>query len=202
MINPFTPARSRQAFTLTELLVVIGIIGILAALLMPLLGSMRERSNQTKCISNIRQLGVGIRLYAAEHRNEVPAYSVTAVPDDTGTPNATYWHQRVQGYVESKFGTTVTKPFICPSDATPYASAISYGLNYNLSGKRFVTIQTNPILLTEVSSITLKGDAADIKNLKYNHANGKSINVLFVDGSVQSMASVPGSATKPSLWIP
>lgn len=73
--------RKRDAFTLVELLVVIGIIAVLIGILMPALSKAREQSQRTKCLSNIRQLGIGLVMYAAEYRDSCPLGAViTSVP--------------------------------------------------------------------------------------------------------------------------
>lgn len=59
----------RRAFTLVELLVVIGIIAVLIAILMPVLSKARAAANKTKCLSNMRSLALAQTLYAAEQRN-------------------------------------------------------------------------------------------------------------------------------------
>jgi len=67
------PERCRQrAFTLIELLVTIAIIAILAALLFPGIGSVKEKTNAVKCVNNLRQIGVAITLYAADHEQKLP----------------------------------------------------------------------------------------------------------------------------------
>ena len=63
----------RRAFTLIELLVVITIIAVLAGLLFPVLGLVRQHSWQTAGVSNMRQVGAAFVLYAADHNFELPS---------------------------------------------------------------------------------------------------------------------------------
>ncbi len=68
--NPVLP--SEPAFTLIELLVVIAIVAILASLALPIMSAVRERADQTKCISNLRQLVAAATLAAGDNNGRYP----------------------------------------------------------------------------------------------------------------------------------
>ncbi|HEY0007964.1 MAG TPA: type II secretion system protein [Tepidisphaeraceae bacterium] len=71
MRHPF-PSRLRAAFTLVELLVVIGIIAMLIGVLLPALNRARASANIVKCLSNIRQLGMATTMYIGENKGRLP----------------------------------------------------------------------------------------------------------------------------------
>jgi prepilin-type N-terminal cleavage/methylation domain-containing protein len=130
-----TPFRKGNiAFTLIELLVVIAIIAILAALLVPAISNARKQMNDSKCVSNLRQLGVAICLYAGDHNGQFPGPSITNLSPSLNSSAKTYLIYFLQPYLGLPPATSTTyyaEILHCPSLDAP---AKAMGMNwYNLT---------------------------------------------------------------------
>jgi prepilin-type N-terminal cleavage/methylation domain-containing protein len=125
-------SRAAHGFTLIELLVVIAIIAILAAMLLPALAKAKEKANHTSCISNLKQVGLGMSLYIDDNDGFFPiAKSVTATGDDLN------WTKTLGPYLPQQ-GQTATakahKVFVCPSARYGTLSKDALSRTYSASG--------------------------------------------------------------------
>jgi prepilin-type N-terminal cleavage/methylation domain-containing protein/prepilin-type processing-associated H-X9-DG protein len=97
----------RRGFTLIELLVVITIIGILAGLLFPVVGQVRENAYRVQCVNNLRQIGLGIAQYYDDNGQTMPNNS------KSGPPTSPDCFRMLSNYLGN-----ATAMLYCPSDKT------------------------------------------------------------------------------------
>ena len=98
--------RKGRAFTLVELLVVIGLIAILISILLPVLGRVREKANAVKCMANLRTLGQALTMYTSQSRHYPGASAQYLYP---------IWHTRLRTVLGGNQGA-----FYCPSRPDEY----------------------------------------------------------------------------------
>ncbi len=123
-----TSHRFQAAFTLVELLVVIAIVAILAALLFPLVGSMRIKASSAVSVSNLRNIGIAIVTFAADNNGTLPGPTYAhCSPKYGATTNVLLWHLRdYLPYVNQPQNPTGDKRY-CPT--WDYPAARSDGKN-------------------------------------------------------------------------
>jgi prepilin-type N-terminal cleavage/methylation domain-containing protein len=120
-------SRSLLAFTLIELLVVIAIIAILAALLLPALGRAKAAALQTKCLSNLKQLNVGMKMYVDDNQDRTPGPDSVITTGAYGAPEAIWWWYKelvrpymgiqIQGFLDPPLPQSSNSiVFRCPKD--------------------------------------------------------------------------------------
>lgn len=152
--------KPKKGFTLVELLVVLAIIAILAAILFPVFATAREKARQSDCLSNIRQLGIGFSLYL---ENWDRAYPQSGCVDEMR--NGIGWvrvydHHQVevtQGslFVYVKNGAV----YFCRTDPLKEKNGLSYSMNRCLSLRHegILRFPSKTILLMEESERSALG---------------------------------------------
>ncbi|MCC6731162.1 MAG: DUF1559 domain-containing protein [Chthonomonadales bacterium] len=115
MTCPRKRARRMSAFTLSELLVVIEIIAILAAILFPVFAQAREKARGISCLSNTRQIGLALAMFAQDHEEYLPKAffnDEAQAGESWGNPWWFGWEQVIAPYIKSNM------LLHCPSDGT------------------------------------------------------------------------------------
>lgn len=193
-VSPLT----NRAFTLIELLTVIAIIGILAAILVPVVSRVRDSARSTQCLSNLRQLGMTTQLYVSDNRNMLMPLSYTFT--QSLWPylyNKTVTAQAVAVGPDwpAIFAGTV---FECPNMKNDTsATKRSYGIN-TLLGPGVANKATHGIrfsAIADVSKAALFGDSLASSGLSpignpstCNPRHNRKMNVAFADGHVAATA--------------
>jgi len=132
-----TPRVPRSiAFTLIELLVVIAIIAVLAALLLPTLARAKFQARTVQCVSNLKQVAIGFKLFATDHENGYPWH----VPPREGGTYGPLAGEGWRDYRAASNELASTQIVVCPGDrdtvmATGWSSGPQGFSNTSLRGK-------------------------------------------------------------------
>lgn len=209
----------QRAFSIIEVLTVITIVGILASILIPVMGSMRSSARTTQCTGNLRQLGAAFALYMEENNHYLPAVGNSLTTDPL------YWPVALHKYTGAPFPMdggqpheeTMNPVFSCPdwefvreNETFPnigYAYATSFegggpvwARKAPLSSLRDAS---RTILVAEHSHYYFHSKAADGGAL-LQETSGKGVlrhqtqsNYLFADGHVESLAPEQARAYFP-----
>src|SRR5690606_27489202 len=98
MYKPGSTRFRGHVFTLIELVVVVAILAILASMLLPAISKARERGRAIVCVSNMRQLGLGLISYSSDHDEALPQYYGASVNEISLERE---WFRLWKGYVGS-----------------------------------------------------------------------------------------------------
>ncbi len=213
----------RRGFTLIELLVVIAIIAILAAILFPVFARAREKARQASCQSNLKQIGLGLRMYAQDYdERNVPTVSSGNVVGGNGI----WWMILIQPYIKNvqllacpSYG---GDPGYCPNNGSPqcesgapspdiYRYRGGYGINNAANGWKdgtlvkpaeTVHVMDAACVINQPPPAWPMDNAGNLANT-LRHNNGGD--VLFFDGHVKfwklgDFGMIDGAGNWPGQW--
>jgi prepilin-type N-terminal cleavage/methylation domain-containing protein len=150
--------RENRAFTLVEMLVVIAIIAILAALLLPALLRGKQRALRVECIGNLKQIGTAFQIFAHDHHGRFPMEISTTeggsheyVDAGNNISGPFYFSYRHLQTLANEL--VVPRMLVCPAD-TARESAPSFGALQNSNVSYFVGVYSDP----DVPAAILAGD--------------------------------------------
>lgn len=217
MIQPHLSRFHRRGFTLIELLVVIAIIAILAAILFPVFARAREAARTTQCVSNMRNIGMAMAMYAQDN-DEIHVAPLKGAPGSDSLNNNPTWDRLIQPYIKNQ------GILACPSDA--YSRTVNtvfgrtkrsftmpgyLGWEWNNNNRQFDV----PLAKIEYPAATVSlferdncyGDTegwnwcsvGDGSN-EFAYRHNSRANVLYADGHVKSVKGDPSNPLVPARY--
>jgi prepilin-type N-terminal cleavage/methylation domain-containing protein/prepilin-type processing-associated H-X9-DG protein len=174
-----TRTSRKSAFTLIELLVVIAIIAILAAILFPVFAQAREKARQTSCLSNMKQVGLGMLMYVQDYDENYPRadYTLPTGPGPLNPAASTGFALRINHYKWQAWVYPYIKNsqvFFCPSrtrDEAAWAGngeikGNGYAMHLAVSGRPIVGGENPSFLGGTLAGIQAPADTMVLMELR------------------------------------
>lgn len=174
------------AFTLVEMLVVIAVLGVLAALLLPALSRGKEAARATACISNLRQIGLALQIYVDNHRNRLPVMRDREADTNSAPTNAL---PSVDVVLKTELGNL--NVLRCPSDRAGVfvQTGSSYSWNSLLNGEDADHLKVFGLNFSP-HAIPVFFDKEGFHAVR---GANKAVNYLYADGHIKNLLTIEGT---------
>ncbi|MDX1934732.1 MAG: DUF1559 domain-containing protein [Capsulimonadales bacterium] len=204
----------KKAFTLIELLVVIAIIAILAAILFPVFAQAREKARTISCLSNAKQMGTAMMMYAQDYdetlflyRNRIPNPFTGQAGVGTSSAPLTFWNQTLQPYIKSfdlfrcpsnTYGAWVnTEPTSTSAQFAGYGGQNSYSVNRYCFQPDSGAVGNSTGLGLKMAAVSAAADTLVILDGRYYNTSPRFTD----DAGTRVLSSVLiGDPTQQNLW--
>jgi len=182
-------SRTPGAFTLVELLVVIGTIALLMGITLPALSGARKSARRAVCAANLRQVGLAVQMYLSDHSNRLPNARFLPEPIAGGYQRRPL-NEILRRYLPWDDGET-SEVYACPGDRALYeVCGMSYAYEVWISGE--VVSDLTELWGANLSEIWLMYDGDDYRydltdgaKLVVPRFHGRKRNSLYADGHVE-----------------
>jgi prepilin-type N-terminal cleavage/methylation domain-containing protein/prepilin-type processing-associated H-X9-DG protein len=183
------PETRRAAFTLIELLVVIAVIGVLASLLLPVLGKVKEAGRSAACLSNLHQIGVALQLYVDANNNRLPVMRDRSADTNSAATNTL---PSVEVVLKTELGNT--NVLRCPSDRDHIfeTTGSSYAWNSLLNGQNADSLKVLGMNF-DPHAIPVFYDKQGFHAVR---GPSKAVNYLYADGHIKNLLTIEGTLPK------
>lgn len=218
MKSALPQASCHRAFTLIELLTVIAIIGILAAIIIPTIGKVRKSARRAECVSNLRQIVTAAHLFANEHKGCFPTTRNVAMGTFAANPSTPHDGGLITALLLYANGSK--KIFYCPSVTSPTGFTfagqatktgaegtssgpywnIGYYWNFTIESTVFGGTLPSPLPQTQSGEPRRLIASCFYQGITFPH-NGK-INTAYADGHVATVSKSLDHLVDPVTLLP